>query len=248
VLELLAFPLNYQVVFNLLSAGRLISLYFSSHLELPDTPPALVEAPPARGLQLRALIDLVRQQPAFASFTAKRFVFLSGIALAAPLFPLYFVREAQASEAAIGLISTAQTFTLVIGYRLWTGLSRTRGSRLVLLWTTLGLSFYPALVAATHRVEVIVGLAALAGIFQAGLDLVFFDELMKTVPASQTALYVSVAQSLQHLSAIAAPLVGTLLADHIGLGGALVVSAALRLVAYLMFVRGRPAPDTRPAA
>jgi len=86
------------------------------------------------------------------------------------------------------------------------------------------------------------GLAAVSGIFQAGLDLVFFDELMKTVPPAQTALFVSFAQSLQHLAAIAAPLVGTLLADQIGLGGALLAAGGLRLAAFLMFRRGaRPA-------
>jgi hypothetical protein len=111
----------------------------------------------------------------------------------------------------------------------------------------MGLALYPALVALTQRVEVIVGLAALAGIFQAGLDLVFFDELMKTVPPAQTALFVAIAQSLQHLSAIAAPLAGTLFADHIGLGGALIVSAALRLLAFALFLRGRPVPDPVPA-
>ena len=165
-------------------------------------------------------------------------MFLSGIALAAPIFPLYLVREAHANEAAIGLISTAQTFTLVIGYWLWASVSRVRGSRLVLLSATLGLSIYPALVATTLQVEVIVLLAALAGIFQAGLDLVFFDELMKTVPSDQTALFVSIAQSLQYMSAIAAPLIGTFLADYIGLGGALLASAALRAVAFLLFVQG----------
>ena len=34
-----------------------------------------------------------------------------------------------------------------------------------------------------ERVEWVVLYAGLAGIFQAGLDLVFFDELMRTVPA-----------------------------------------------------------------
>ena len=68
--------------------------------------------------------------------------------------------------------------------------------------------------------------------------MVFFDELMKTVPSDQTALFVSIAQSLQYMSAIAAPLIGTLLADYIGLGGALLASAALRAAAFLLFVRG----------
>jgi MFS family permease len=160
------------------------------------------------------------------------------VALAAPIFPLYFVRVAHATEADIGLISTAQAITLLLGYRLWTRLSQTRGARLVLLATTLGLACYPALVAATPHVEVIILLAGLAGIFQAGLDLVFFDELMKTVPPDKTALFVALAQSVQNLSAVAAPLAGTLLADQVGLGGALLASAGLRLAAYVLFLRG----------
>lgn len=239
VLVWLPFPTNYQVIFILLSAGGLISLYFSSHIELPENVAPPVGPRRRPGARLRDAIAGVRQQPAFVSFTAKRFVFLLGVALATPIFPLYLVREAQASEAAIGLINTAQTFTLVVGYRLWTGVSRTRGSRLVLLWATLGLSLYPALVASTGRVTVLVVLAAFAGIFQAGLDLVFFDELMKTVPAAQTAVFVSFAQGLQYLSAIAAPLAGTLLADYIGLGGALLASAVLRLAAFALFARRR---------
>jgi MFS family permease len=84
--------------------------------------------------------------------------------------------------------------------------------------------------------------AGLAGIFQAGIDLVFFDELMKTVPVKQSARFVSLAQSLQYLSMVAAPLLGTWLANHIGIGGALMVSALLRLVGFALFAQPRPAP------
>jgi MFS family permease len=145
------------------------------------------------------------------------------------------VREVEASNAWIGIINTAQTAVLLVGYFLWTRTSRLRGSRFVLLWTTFVMSLYPALVAATQRVELIALYAGLAGIFQAGVDLVFFDELMKTVPVQYSATFVSLAQSLQYLSAVLAPLVGTALAGVIGLGGALLVSAALRLLGFVMF-------------
>ena len=65
---------------------------------------------------------------------------------------------------------------------------------------------------------------------------------MKTETPGQTALFVTIAQSLQYMSAIAAPLIGTFLADYIGLGGALLASAALRALAFLMFVRGGSVP------
>jgi len=94
-------------------------------------------------------------------------------------------------------------------------------------------------VASTHRVEFIALFAGLAGIFQAGLDLVFFDELMRTVPVQYSATFVSLAQSLQYLSAVVTPLLGALLADHIGIGGALVVSSMVRLIGFGLFAGKR---------
>ena len=87
----------------------------------------------------------------------------------------------------------------------------------------------------TGRVELIALFAGLAGIFQAGLDLVFFDELMRTVPEEHCATFVSMAQSLQYASSFLAPLIGTALAGVIGLSGALLVSALLRLLGFGLF-------------
>jgi len=250
VLDRIHFPLNYQIVFMGLSLGGLLSYTFSSRIELPDAEP-----PPRRpGLSLeqrfKGYVNLIWGEKAFVSFVAKRFVYLSAAALAAPLFPLYFVREVNASDAWIGAINTAQTAIVLLGYPFWSQQWRRRGARFVLLCTTLGLALYPTLTALTHRVELIVVYAALAGIFQAGLDLVFFDELMKTVPPQYSATFVSLAQSLQYVSTVASPLVGTFLADHIGIGGGLLVSAALRLIGFGLFAMtkaGQPmASASRP--
>jgi MFS family permease len=252
ILDRTSFPLNYQLIFLGLSLGGLISFYFSSHIELPE-----VEPPPAQpGLslakRLRQYRELILAEPDFVRFSIQRFVFLSGTALAVPLFPLYYVRVVEADDAWIGIINTAQTAVLLVGYFLWTRSTRRRGSRFVLLWSTFGLSVYPALVALTHRVELIALYAGLAGIFQAGVDLVFFDELMKTVPEQYSATFVSLAQSMQYLSAIFAPLIGTALAGQIGLGGALLVSAAIRLSGSGLFAlwvskpRAQVSPEFSP--
>lgn len=238
VLDHLQFPLNYQVVFIGLSLGGFISYYFSSHIQLPDARPLLREAGRSLSQRVMDYVNLIRSQPPFVTFVSKRFVHSFGVSLAAPLFPIYLVRVVQASDAWIGIIGTTQTAIMLIGYWLWTRQSKKRGSRFVLLATTLGLSLYPALVAVTRQVEVLVLWAALVGIFQAGLDLVFFDELMRTVPPEYSATFVSLAQSLQHLSAVTAPLVGTFLADQIGISGALLVSAALRFAGFLLFRQG----------
>ena len=74
-----------------------------------------------------------------------------------------------------------------------------------------------------------------AHFFQAGLNLVFFDELMKTVPPDQAPTFVSLAQNLRYLSVVIGPLLGTALADRIGLAGGLYVGAAVRFAGFLLF-------------
>jgi predicted MFS family arabinose efflux permease len=99
------------------------------------------------------------------------------------------------------------------------------------------ISLYPGLVALTNNQTIVFILAALAGIFQAGIDLVFFDELMKTIPPRYSPTFVSLAQSITYLAAILAPLVGTYLSVQIGLTGALLVSALIRFIGFILFYR-----------
>ncbi|MBI1882285.1 MAG: MFS transporter [Chloroflexi bacterium] len=241
ILDRLSFPFNYQVVFLALSVGGLISYHYSSHIELPDTEPTPAQPNQAWPERFKGFVKLIGGEPAFVSFTAKQFVFTAGTALATPLFPLYYVHEVQASDSWIGLINTAQTAIVLVGYYLWVRQSKQHGGRFVLLCTTFGLALHPTLVAFTRHTGWIVLYAGLAGIFQAGLNLVFFDELMKTVPPRFSATFVSLSQSSQQLATVAAPLLGTLLADQIGLGNALLLSALLRLIGFSLFAWRRKA-------
>jgi predicted MFS family arabinose efflux permease len=236
VIDRVAFPLNYALMFLGLSLGGLISFYFSRRISLPDQ--AAMPLPPARSPlgTVRNYLALLRTAPAFVSFASKRFVYFSALALSVPILPLFLVRTVGASDSQIGSINMIFALVMLVGYFFWPRLSRRRGGRLVLLATTLGMVLYPALTAANPHVGSIMLFAGLAGFFQAGLDLVFFDELMKTVPEEYCAMFVSLAQSLQYLSLIAAPLVGTWLAGYIGLGGALWLSAGLRLLGFFLFL------------
>lgn len=238
VINLIDFPLNYSIMFLVLSLGGFFSFYFSQKISLPDRepPPAMMKSTgPQNGFQ--NYLGILRDNPAFLSFSLKRFVYFSALYLGMPIMPLFLVRTVEATDAQIGTINMTMTLVMLVGYYLWPRVSRQRGGRFVLLATTLGMVLYPALSAATPQVELIILYAGIAGFFQGGLDLVFFDELMKTVPAEYSATFVSLAQSMQYLSTILAPLLGTWLATYIGLGGALWLSAGLRLFGFLLFLR-----------
>jgi hypothetical protein len=124
VLDRIGFHLNYQIVFLGLSMGGLISYYFSSRIQIPDAEPVEIATHHSIKSSLNEYYQLLNTSPDFVSFTLKRFVYLFGITLATPLFPLYFVRELNASDAWIGLLYTAQTAVLVVGYFFWSRQSR----------------------------------------------------------------------------------------------------------------------------
>jgi len=239
LIDRFTFPLNYAIMFVGLSLGGLLSFYFSNRITLPEqTPPPLAGGRSA-GEAVRNTLTLLRQVPDFVSFSLKRFVYLSAVALSVPILPLYYVRSVKASDSAIGAINMTYTFVTLVGYVIWPSVSRRRGGRFVLLATTAGLVVYPLLVASTRLVGLIVAFSALAGFFQGGLDLVFFDEYMKTVPDEYSAMLVSLEQGVSYMSTVAAPLLGTWLATYIGLAGALWLSAGLRLAGFLLFVTTR---------
>jgi MFS family permease len=235
VLDQIGFHLNYQIVFLGLSMGGLISYYSSSRIQIPDSEPVDSANHHSLRSNLTEYHQMLNSSPKFVSITLKQFVYLFGITLATPLFPLYFVRELNASDAWIGLLYTAQTAVLVVGYFFWSRQSRRRGSRFILLTSTFCVSLYPGLVALTTNHTIIFIFSTLAGLFQAGIDLVFFDELMKTIPLRYSPTYVSLAQSIQYLSAILAPLVSTYLANLFGLTNALLFSTGVRLVGFVLF-------------
>lgn len=236
-LDQVIFPLNYQLVFIVLSLGGLLSYFITMRIKLRERAPVQEASGGNIRQQIREVVALVRSQPAFISFVLKRFVFLFGFTLALPLIPLYYVREVRATDAWIGIFSTTQTAVVLIGYIFWARQTRIRGSRFVLLATTFGVAMYPFLVAQTRQVQIIAVLGGVLGMFSAGVDLVFFDELMKTVPVEYSATFVSLAQSLGHLSSIIAPLLGTFLADQFGLPAALTVATLIRLAGFGLFLR-----------
>ncbi len=245
-LDMIAFPLNYQVVFIGSFLGGLLSYSFSRSIQLPDNSPAGERAPQPSwrlGAWLGSLAEAMRAAPAaFRHYALSAFVFRSGVAMALPLFPLYWVREVGASDAWIGIISTAGSGVLLVAYFIWSVITRRVGNGVVLLLTSFGIALYPLSAAATSSVAVLAVLAGMAGFFAAGSDLVNFDLVLSSAPQDHQATYVGLFQMLQNLALFMMPLVGTGLASLTSLRAALVVAGGLRLLGaglYLALRVGR---------
>jgi MFS family permease len=235
LLDNVVFPFNYQLAFFFLSIGAFLSYRYSSKIKIEDQDVQPVTNKSHRE-KLQEYFKLVTEQASFMDFVSRRFVFTFGSYFAIPLLPLYYVREAEASDAWIAAITTVQTAVTIIGYALWTRQTRKFGSRRVLLLSTLGVALYPILVALTHQELLITILAGIMGISSAGVNLIFFDELMQTIPPKFSATFMSISQSLEFLAAVIAPIIGSLIANNIGLSYALIIGGSIRFTGFILFL------------
>jgi MFS-type transporter involved in bile tolerance (Atg22 family) len=230
LLLLFQFPLNYQVVFIASTIGALISFTFSSSIKLPT-----VDVPLSQQSLLASLkhhSQQLRANKRFMNFTISQFVFRWGLALAIPLFPIYWVRSVQASDQMVSVINSTTTFATMIAYFVWARVSQRRNIRTVLLISAFGVSFYPLLTGLTTTAAILPLWAGMAGFFSAGIELVFFDVLVSTCPADQQASYIGMYQTTVYVAAFIAPLLGTALSDHFGIVPILIAATVIRLLGF----------------
>ena len=119
---------------------------------------------------------------------------------------------------------------------------------------------YPVLLSLTTNLVAIVAITSYGAAVYAGIDLVLFDLLMRTITPRYSVTLTSVETSVQNLASIIGPLLGGVIADRFGLAVGLGVAGVVTLAGALMFVlTGRrrstrrlphppePPPDNRPA-
>jgi len=235
LLETWEFPRNYQLVFIVFSIGGLISYYFSSRINIPNNIITYETVKRSLKEKVSGYFKLILSEKPFVSFVFKRFLFLSGTALANPLLPIYYVKGLNATDFWIALINIAASTTVILGYFIWLNQTRSRGSHMVLVAATFGGSLFPILTGISHQVWPVVIFAGINGIFQAGINLVFFDELMNRVPPDQSATFVAAAQLTQYLSLIAAPLFAPWISNRLGINVALMIAGGISLLGFLAF-------------
>ena len=246
LLEILPFPLGYQIAFAVFSLAGALGSYYASRIRLPDHPPLVRAVGASVRARLRDFVVLLDQHRAFLGFVLRHFVFTFGLRLATPLVTLWYVREAGASDAWVGIIGMSQSLILLFGYNFWRRQSRRRSIRSLVIATTVGAALYPVILALTTDLIAIVAITSYGAAVYAGIDLVLFDLLMRTIPQRYSVTLTSVETSVQNLASIIGPLLGGVIADLFGIAVGLVVAAVVTLMAALLFLVARP-PAPPPA-
>jgi hypothetical protein len=246
LLNALPFPVNFEVLFALISVAGIGSFLQASRITIPDQIAAEQSAEAPLRERLGALRALVLANRSFVRFELRSLVYTASIGLSMPILPLFYVRDVAAPDAWIGIIGSAQSAGGVLGYIAARQLARRRGATLTLLPSMLAAAIAPAVLATVGWLPAVAAISFVIGVATAGVQLAMFDQLMRRVPMEHGVTFSSVDQSVQNLALVLAPNVGGLLAAVAGARVALLVVALVGAAAFFLFAwTARPAAERR---
>jgi hypothetical protein len=241
LLDLLPFPMNFELFFVGVTVAGVGSFLQSRRIVIADQPRPEAQSDEAMTQRLGGMARLVTARRPFVRYELQALVYTLGVGIAAPLLPLFYVHEVGAPDAWIGIIGAATSAGGVLGYLAARRLSIRRSGVNVLLPSLLVVAIVPAMQAALGWLPAVAAVAFVYGVGSAGAQLAMFDQLMRRIPLEHGVTFSSVDQSVQNLGFIVAPNLGGLLAVTIGVRFGLVVSAVVLGLAFLWFAIDRHA-------
>lgn len=231
VLDRLAFPSGYQVVFLVSFVAGVLNVWFYAKLVIPQQEPK--PRPATREHPLVLARSLLRSAP-FVRFCLGSTILRLGLFLAVGLYSVFWVRDLGASDAVIGLRTTVGNAALVVGYPLWGWAASKFGHERALVASAAGLGLYPIATALAPSAAWLLPAALIWGLFAGGIDVTLFEGLLHASPSEERAHYVAVSTALANAVALVAPLLGAALADLASIRPILVLAGALHVVAAIV--------------
>jgi len=246
LLEHLPFPAGYQIVFGIGFIGAAMSslhLYLMKPLEVTATtlPPRPVPAPIKKALAPRQQLQTaIRFDIWKTPFRNTLLVFL-GFHLthymAAPLFPLYQVRQLHLTDDQIGIGTALFYLTVLLGSMRLDILVRDFGHKTVTGVSVAGLVMYPLLLAFSMSPADFYWTSVLGGLNYALLIGSYANYLLEEIPIQDRPAHLAWYNVILNTSILIGSLAGPLLSRAVGLAGALILVAVLRFLSGLAILK-----------
>jgi MFS family permease len=237
LLDLVIFPINFQILFALAFAASMVSVFHLSRIRMPAATSIGPSQPAEIPQGIRALFEMARSNQGFWTFTVTSFVFQLGMFFTSPLYSIYWVRNLNATDGWVGIINTVGSATTILFYPLWGRLTAQRGNRIAMIVTTAGMAGYPLFLALAPSVEWAVVVSFWGGVVSSGQALAFFNGLLEVCPSLNRSTYIAVYSALLSVAAFVSPIVSTSLGPVFGIQSILFLGAGIRLFGSFLIWR-----------
>lgn len=245
ILEETAFPVGYQIIFGIGAFGAAMSslhLYFirplqtdSTPLQPKPTPDPVVMRPYARTLSTTLRLDIWKTH--FRNVLIAFFAFHLTQYLAIPIFPLYNVRVLKLGDDHLGIGTALFYLAVLLASMRFRDIAHRLGNKKLTAWSVAAMAIYPLLLAYSSQVWHFYAISLIGGLTFAMLAGSYPNYMLEHIPAHDRPSHLAWYTIVLNASVLIGSLAGPAISDVIGLSGALLLFAALRLAAGLVILK-----------
>ncbi len=237
LLDRIAFPINYQIIFLIGFIGAAMSsvhLYFIKPIReiKPDYSP-----PPARIERRRTLLRMDVWKTPFRNTLLAMFVFHFSQYLAIPLFPLYFVRNLNLTDEALGIGTALFYLAMLVGSMQLHRIVGKFGHKKVTAWGLIGMALYPGLLAISSTVWHFYGISMIGGFAWALVGGASLNYLLESCPENDRPAHLAWYNVILNVCVLAGSLAGPAIAGVVGISAALLIFGVLRVIAGVSILK-----------
>ncbi len=234
------FPVNFQVTYVVGAIAGVVSAYYVSRVEVPETPvighaSAKLGSLPRLGAVREQVRTMVHENRDFVRIVVNTFVFNFGAWLVGPLYIIFFIKQLSASDGWVGLNTTLAQIGVIGGYLLWRRVMDRRGTAWTLRFTVPLSAAYAFLVAFFPSLNLILVWGILINLVNSGLNLSHGNTLYMLCPPDRRATYLAVFATVSNVGAFVAPMLGVTLSAVIDIRWLLLIGGVIRLLGAGMF-------------
>jgi MFS family permease len=245
ILEQTAFPLGYQIIFGIGALGAAMSsvhLYFirplqadSTSLQTKPTPDPVIMRPYARTLSTTLRLDVWNTH--FRNVLVALFAFHLTQYLAIPIFPLYNVRVLKLGDDHLGIGTAIFYLAVLLASMRFRDIAHRIGNKQLTGWSVAAMSIYPFLLAYSSQVWHFYAISLIGGLTFAMLSGSYPNYMLEHIPAHDRPSHLAWYTIILNAAVLIGSLAGPALSDFIGLSGALLCFAALRVLAGIVILK-----------
>ncbi len=241
ILDWVAFPRNYQIVFLVGAMGALLSSYHIGRIRKPELRAQAgdpLQVKPEGGslvVKRKSLLRLDLLYGPFGVFMLSYLAFYTFQYFPVPLFPIAYVDKLHMTDGMIGL-GTAIFYGAMMAASFRLGYVSTRyGHRKVLLVSAALFPIFPFLMGIATGPVLYFLACLIGGAVNAMLSGAVLNRLMERVPSDDRPAHMTLHNLALNLGILAGSLLGPLFAGLFGLQPSLFIASALRLLAAGLF-------------
>jgi MFS family permease len=247
LLDRVAYPLNYQIVFLIGALGGAMSSYHLNRVRpLTDdlsSAPAAASHPNSESKpnqHSKSWFSAFRVDIWKSPFKITLFLFLGfhlAQYLAVPLFPVYNVRNLQLTDANIGTGTALFYLAVLLASTQLNRIVRHSGHKKVTAWGVAGMSIYPIALAFSTLVWQYYVVSAVGGLVWALVAGASANYLLENIPENDRPSHLAWYTVVLNSAILIGSLTGPIISNTIGIVSALILAGVLRFIAGLAMMK-----------